>query len=111
MQNKEFEDNKVIETIELLAGKTFIIRGMSAFQELVKMGSIVKVDYYDQTSSSGEWSGFFVQKYEDMYYLIDFWQEMNMSAKAEWIIHTEDTHIVFDDLNDYEKIKEQRIEE
>ena len=37
--------------------------------------SVINCDYWNTTSSAGDWSGYIVQKLNGWYYLIPFWQE------------------------------------
>ena len=42
---------------------------------LSEQRDVVRAELWDTTSSAGDWSGYFVQKYNGNYWLIRFWQE------------------------------------
>lgn len=50
--------------------------------------SVEKVKYIDQTSSAGDWSGYFVQFLNKKFYLISFSQENNAFAGSGFTLRT-----------------------
>jgi len=50
--------------------------------------SVVKADYWDMTSSAGDWSGWFVQKIGNKFYLIRFSQEGTVWGSGGYTAYT-----------------------
>ncbi len=63
----------------LLINKTYSIEGSwyKALEKLRSFRSVERVDFYDTTSSAGDWNGWIVQKHGSYYYLILFAQANN----------------------------------
>lgn len=63
----------------LLIEKEFTVHGSwySPTEKLLEFASVVEASHLDTTSSSGDWSGYFVQVIGKTAYLIDFSQSNN----------------------------------
>lgn len=63
----------------LLTNKEFTTQGnwYSPRRKLNEYLSVVYVEYIDQTSSAGDWNGFFIQHTRGNYYVIKLSQENN----------------------------------
>ena len=44
-------------------------------KKLKEYASVIKVELIDTTSSAGDWTGLFIQKIKDTFYVIPFFQE------------------------------------
>ncbi|MDR1847527.1 MAG: hypothetical protein LBR17_05365 [Bacteroidales bacterium] len=93
--------------IELLIDKEIAFTSGNPMEILLKKEGVVEVDYYDMTSSAGRWMGIFVQKYEDKYHLINFWQEICFGEGENYIYTDDHVSAIFSDINDYEEVKMQ----
>ena len=63
----------------LLCGREWNVAGnwFAPLKKLESFKSVLLVEYYNQSSSAGDWDGFFVQKLGGKYFLIMFAQENN----------------------------------
>lgn len=61
----------------LLTHKRYVIAGdwYHPKAQLLSKSSVVLAEYHETSSSSGDWSGYFLQKIGQAYYLISFTQE------------------------------------
>lgn len=79
-----------------------------AGRELLKVKapvSIVACDYYDTTSSAGDWSGYLLQKLGGKYYLIA-WSQSNNWPSGGYTVSTGDLIAEYDNQPTEEDILE-----
>jgi len=72
--------------------KTNAIRVKNFLKEL-KGVNVVHVEYLEQTSSAGDWSGLFIQKYNKKSYVIGFSQE-NKWPNMAFTLYTGDSVVI-----------------
>ena len=63
----------------LLTGRTYQVDGTwyAPEKKLQEFPSVVMTELYNTSSSAGNWDGYFVQKLNNRYYLIIFFQQNN----------------------------------
>lgn len=105
---------------QLLLEREFKVNGNwhSILNKLREFKSVEFANFFDTTSSAGDWGGFIVQKIKDVRYLILFYQENNF-PRSGFTITTEShplskwngllqPHDVLEIISDYMYIAEDR---
>lgn len=71
------KQTKQNDMAKLLLGKEYEVEGSwySPKHYLREQRDVECVELWNTTSSSGDWTGFFVQKYKGRYWLVLFWQK------------------------------------
>lgn len=79
----------------LLTNRQYHVEGTwYAPQEFLQsFKSVARVEYTEQTSSAGDWTGYFLQKRLNTYHIILFWQTNSFPASGFDI--TTDSHPYF----------------
>ena len=105
MNNKT---NKAMNKKNLLLDRNYHVEGnwYAGRKKLLEYKSVVKCEYYDTTSSAGDWTGYFIQKIAGKYFLIMFSQTNNYPNSG----FTISTFDVFFEFNSLEEITDLEIE-